>query len=212
MKVVFCIPGSNFSARFLLSWTRLMGYCSESGIEAVVSIGVNPNIYMARNKCLSGNIENGKNQKVFNGLDYDYIMWIDSDIIFEVQNFIDLLSHKKDIVCGYYSNSDGVHTTLIREYDFSKSLKLNFLSLPDVYKEKELFPVVLTGLGFSLVKHGVFEKFTYPWFKPKFVETDSSNVDITTEDISFCIDAAEKGYEILADPKIRVGHEKLCLL
>ena len=32
--------------------------------------------------------------------------------------------------------------------------------------------------------------------------------DMCGEDVSFCLDAQEAGYEIWADPRIRVGHEK----
>ena len=32
--------------------------------------------------------------------------------------------------------------------------------------------------------------------------------DMCGEDVSFCLDAKEKGFEIWCDPRIRVGHEK----
>jgi len=32
--------------------------------------------------------------------------------------------------------------------------------------------------------------------------------DMCGEDVSFCLDAIEAGFEIWCDPKIRVGHEK----
>ena len=32
--------------------------------------------------------------------------------------------------------------------------------------------------------------------------------DMCGEDVSFCLDAIEEGYEIWCDPRIRVGHEK----
>ena len=38
---------------------------------------------------------------------------------------------------------------------------------------------------------------------------DSGEVqDMCGEDVSFCLDAIESGFEIWCDPRIRVGHEK----
>ena len=49
----------------------------------------------------------------------------------------------------------------------------------------------------------------YPWFAPKMQVFESGDVqDMCGEDVSFCLDAQEAGYEIWADPRIRVGHEK----
>jgi hypothetical protein len=33
--------------------------------------------------------------------------------------------------------------------------------------------------------------------------------DMCGEDVSFCLDAKEEGFEIWCDPRIRVGHEKM---
>jgi hypothetical protein len=42
---------------------------------------------------------------------------------------------------------------------------------------------------------------------------DSGEVqDMCGEDVSFCLDAKEAGFEIWCDPKIRVGHEKTRIL
>lgn len=49
----------------------------------------------------------------------------------------------------------------------------------------------------------------YPWFAPKMQVFESGNVqDMCGEDVSFCLDAKEMGYDIWCDPRIRVGHEK----
>ena len=53
------------------------------------------------------------------------------------------------------------------------------------------------------------EKMKYPWFAPKMQVFESGAVqDMCGEDVSFCLDAIEAGYEIWCDPRIRVGHEK----
>jgi hypothetical protein len=71
------------------------------------------------------------------------------------------------------------------------------------------FTVDYTGFGWVLIKNGVFENLEYPWFAPKMQVFESGAVqDMCGEDVSFCLDAKRKDYEIWCDPRIRVGHEK----
>ncbi len=37
-------------------------------------------------------------------------------------------------------------------------------------------------------------------------------VDFTMEDVAFCLQAKERGFKILIDTKVRVGHEKKVVL
>ena len=67
------------------------------------------------------------------------------------------------------------------------------------------------GFGWLLVKKGVFENsdMKYPWFGPKMQVFESGEVqDMWGEDVSFCLDAIEAGFEIWCDQRIRVVHEK----
>lgn len=92
MRIVFCLPGSNFSGRFLSYWTELVRACQLNDIQIILSQQYSPLLYYVRNLCLGGNYLEGINQKPFQGkLDYDYIMWIDSDIIFTPNQFFKLI-------------------------------------------------------------------------------------------------------------------------
>jgi len=87
----------------------------------------------------------------------------------------------------------------------------NFLTPEDVRGKEGLIRVDYTGLGFMLVKKGVFESLDYPWFRP--VEKQIGDmVDFTMEDVGFCLRAREKGFEVLVDPGIKVGHEKKVII
>jgi hypothetical protein len=58
--------------------------------------------------CLGGNVQAGKDQKPWSGkLDYDYMLWIDSDIIFKPEDFIKLLQMEVDIASGLYLMTNG---------------------------------------------------------------------------------------------------------
>ena len=66
-----------------------------------------------------------------------------------------------------------------------------------------------TGFGWVLIKKGVFENLGISLVCSKMQVFESGAVqDMCGEDVSFCLDAKEEGYEIWCDPRIRVGHEK----
>ena len=86
---------------------------------------------------------------------------------------------------------------------------MNHETVESISKRRKPFTVDYTGFGWVLIKKGVFEKLPYPWFAPKMQVFESGAVqDMCGEDVSFCLDAIEEGYEICCDPRIRVGHEK----
>ena len=86
------------------------------------------------------------------------------------------------------------------------------LSASSRNQRKKPFTVDYAGFGWLLIKNGVFEHedMKYPWFAPKMQIFDSGKVkDMCGEDVSFCLDAKEKGIVTWCDPRIRVGHEKM---
>ena len=215
IKVVFCLPGNNFSGKFLECWTDLTAYCLNNNIQPLLSQKKSCNIYYVRNMCLGADVSRGKDQKPFNGqVDYDYIMWIDSDIIFNPQHFQKLLNNNKDIISGVYLMDDGKHFATCKEWDeeyFKKNGHFEFLTLKEINGRGMLTEVSYTGMGFMLVKKGVFESMEYPWFSP-IPKKIGNMVDFTMEDVSFCLKAKENGFKIFIDPTVIVGHEKKVIL
>ena len=87
--------------------------------------------------------------------------------------------------------------------------ELNHETVESMGKRNKPFTVDYTGVGWLLIKKGVFENMEYPWFAPKMQVFESGAVqDMCGEDVSFCLDAKEQGIETWCDPRIRVGHEK----
>lgn len=215
-RIVFCIPGKSFSGCFLQCWTNLVGECLSHGIDAILVNRYTSNVYYVRSQCLGADVLRGKNQKPWNGkLDYDYIMWIDSDIIFKPDQFFKLLKHEKDIVGGLYLMDGGTQFPVIKNWDesfFEKNGRFEFLTPLDISGKSNLEEIVYTGFGFLLVKKGVFEKITYPWFEPRFFNFSNNVVDFCSEDVGFCLKAREAGFKIHVDPTIIVGHEKTQIL
>ena len=92
VKVVFCIPGREFTANFLQSWTKLCNALYMNGISFVLSNTYSPVVFYSRSSALRCDVRRGRQQKPFNEeITYEYLMWIDSDIVWEPQDFFALL-------------------------------------------------------------------------------------------------------------------------
>ena len=111
-KVIFCLPGRTFSDNFLKSWTNLITELPKHNIKWAMSQKYHVNRYFVCNSCLGGSSTGGKDQKPFQGkVDYDYLMWIDSDQVFQPQQFFNLLNKAKEtntsILSGLYLMQGG---------------------------------------------------------------------------------------------------------
>jgi len=221
MKIMFCIPGKTFSGDFLKSWDNLTQMLLSSNIDYVLKNEYSSVVYYARNMCLNGDNLSGMAQLPFNGEDYDYIMWIDSDIIFKPRDFFKLLNDMEtnksiNILSGLYKTEDDVHYTAVKKWDveyFGKHGTFPFLKKKDIDSfNNKIVPVTYVGFGFVMMRHGVIEKMEYPWFKPIYHHMVIGNItidDFSSEDVSFCLTAASLGFTIYIESSIIVEHEKV---
>lgn len=221
MKVIFLVSGKSFSNLFLQSWTNLIQEINEKNIKWKLFTHYHPEVHMCRNELLDGKFTEPINQNPWQDkLDYDKIMWIDSDIIFKPDDFFRLLKHDKPIVSGLYYKMNGPtinHTPL----EFACAKKNNnssadSLTLNDIEGKKELIEVRGNGMGFMMVNKGVFETINYPWFEPRKIYYEKSGVEdaaaFYSEDINFQLKAKKCGIKSFVDPNIIVGHEKSIIL
>ena len=259
LTIVFCLPGTTFSNNFLKSWSELLLYCVTHQIRPVLSCHQSSNVHFVRNMCLGADVLRGKDQKPFDGkLDYDFIMWIDSDQVFSVNSFISLLKHDTDVVSGLYLMKNGHQYTVVQDWDESNFLNkgsFDFLTrkslmqwlddnadgevedkkdeMGNPYKDYSkckipLMPVSYSGLGWTLVKKGVYEKLSYPWFYGTKItmnksvsigDDDNSDVtenreiiDYTAEDVTFFLNLKKINVTPQVDVSSMVGHEKSIVL
>ena len=221
--IVICLPGRGVSYTFLKNFVQLCFDLVQNQMSIQISQDYSSMVNFARCKCLGANVLRGPDQVPWDGkLKYDYQLWIDSDIVFDVNKFWQLcdlsLSEdgtEREITAGWYATEDGQTTSVahwLDEDDFRKNGGvMNHETVDSISKRKKPFTVDYTGFGWVLIKNGVFEhpEMKYPWFAPKMQEFESGKVaDMCGEDVSFCLDAIEAGMEIWCDPRIRVGHEK----
>lgn len=214
MNIILALPGNNFSGNFLDCYTDTLQFFGQKGWSYGVSRRESSNVYHVRSMCLGADVLRGKKQAPFNGsVKYDWIVWIDSDIVWNPTQLEELLKTDGDIVSGLYRMSNGTQYTAVEEWDtayFRKNGTFKFLTPDDLKlpKYSKPFDVSYVGMGFMAVKYGVFEKLDYPWFEAQSFDLGEGVYDFCSEDVGFCLKAIEAGYKVRVNPKIIVGHEK----
>lgn len=237
--VVFCLPGREFSNRFLVSWTQTMHDLWESGrYNVLVSSQYSSCVHFSRAKCLGASVMRGERQLPFNGqIPYDVLVWLDSDIVFRPQDVVALIeaTDVHPVVSGAYMMEDGAHLCCVERWDtdYYKAHGgcFQFVTPERVAEYAEttgmtFMPVCYAGLGFCAFRHGVLEdpRLKYPWFYGPIqrIATGSDGrdgapaelVDMMSEDVALFRNLTDAGIvdAVMLHTRIRVGHEKKLVL
>ncbi len=218
--IVFCIPGNKFSNTFLKCWTLLYDNCLKNNIKPILSNDYTSNVYYVRTLCLKLSNNGGMYQKPFNGMYYDYICWIDSDMVFTWEHLKKLLDDSKDVISGIYLMENQCQYTTVLEWDleyYKKHGKFEFLT-PSAVSNLISTPIrkcCYTGLGFTLMKRGIMERVAYPPFLPYTQEYDSYHgkmIEFASEDVSLFKKLESLGIDCYVDLTVKVGHEKSIIM
>lgn len=208
--IIICSPGNNYSGRFITSLTYLIRHLTSKGFSVRFCNTYSRNIYEVRNKCLLGTPEKGKNQKVLDGVKYDYILWLDNDIVFTPADFDKLYKEDKQVISGLYLMADNTHFATVEVWDeqyFKNEGTFEFLHKDDIKHRLLPFKVEYVGFGFLLVKRGVFEQLKYPWFEPTYLQIKDCK-DFSMEDVTLCLKLNKLGINVHVHPDVVVGHRK----
>jgi hypothetical protein len=219
--IAFCLPGLMYSGTFMTQFVRLLFDLNQQGINFYISQQYSSMVNHARTDCLQADNYAGTMLTPFRGqVPYDYIMWIDSDIIFKTEDLIELLKMNKDIASGWYVQSNaGIlsnQSTVVEHMNLQELYEKGsnkYETVEDMSRRQEPFKVDYCGFGWMLIKKGVYEKIPYPWFVPRVIQLQKPDgtilEDVCSEDISMCEDFRKYGFDIWVHPKVRVGHQKM---
>lgn len=135
----------------------------------------------------------------------DYILWIDSDMVFEPDVLEKLMKDIQEHDCDVVSSICFVKQAPFRPVIYSK-IRLGAGTDENIaeeyldYPKDSLFEVDACGFGCVLMKTSVAETMlgaAYPCF---------SRIKGFGEDISFCVRAKQLGFKIYCDSRVKVGH------
>lgn len=120
----------------------------------------------------------------------EYVLWLDSDIVFPATTALRLLAHNEPVVaCNYVRRqlpAKGVAYEVIGEW--TKPLPF------EIYDD--LVEVQGVGMGCMLMKTSIFKELSKPWFE--FGWSSRTN-DYLGEDMLLCQKIASLGYKVKID-------------
>jgi len=130
---------------------------------------------------------------------YDYLLFIDDDMLTPQDLFFHLYKHKKDIVAALAFTRNYPHRPVIyrldKGFEDGKPWYSNYAILD--YPKDSLVKCDAVGFGAVLIDTKVFKGMKGKWFA-----TTSGR----GEDIFFCHQAGEQGFEIYMDTTVKLGH------
>lgn len=189
MKLLIAVPTlDTVPVDFLESLSKLIIRLKDDGVDFALKIEAGTLVYFARESLTRYAIVNR----------FTHVLWLDSDMVFTDGIADDLQFCGKKIVTGI------AHS---RRPPFSSCLFTEIFPGVEKWKGNEYpaapFQVAACGMACCLVAVEVLEA-----VRAKFGNCFQPMTDPITygEDVAFCWRAAQCGFEIWADPAVRVGH------
>lgn len=166
MSVLICIPsyGGIVSDKTTISLFNLG--------KTLVRNNIDHGILSMSNQSL---ITRGRSKMAnffLNNTEYEYLFFLDSDIGFDSNDVLKLLSHKKDIVSGAYPMK-------------SIPLEWNFSLSQNGKRENDLVAIDRIGIGFTLIHRNVFESLIKKYGEElKFIPRESKTEVLTKKELN----------------------------
>jgi len=215
-KVIIALPGRTFSGGFMVNLLETVQTLKSKNYTVMIINEYSSYVTYSRMKTLGLDVLRGADQKPFGGkVDYDVWVTIDSDIRFTPEQIIELIedTNKYPVVSGLYRMEDLKHYACVKEWDtkyFKTNGSFEFMKSDEDIKDKYI-SVAYNGMGFFACRKGVIEKLKYPYFSYPLIEIDGLR-DTCSEDVSFCKNLTDAGFEIIVNTSLRVGHEKTLVI
>ena len=146
-------------------------------------------VYDARNKIADYAIEGG----------FEYLLFIDSDMVFPADGLNRLLIHNKDIVGGLYFGRRGKHEPIAFKEVIPRT-HFHYPSCKPIDCLEDVQEVQGMGLGFCLIKVEVLKKIR------KRYKSIFEPIKGLGEDLAFEYKARKMGYKIYCDCDIELYH------
>src|SRR5210317_1276226 len=143
------------------------------------------------------------------------------DFMVTNEQIVELLEDTKKypVVSGLYRMQDMVHYACVKVWDtdyFKKTGSFKFMKVGELEKEGKYVPVAYNGMGFFACRREVLEKMKYPYFTYPLIEMEGEDGkllrDTCSEDVAFCKNLKDAGFEVIVNTTLRVGHEKTLVI
>jgi hypothetical protein len=207
-NVLIATPGRNFVPEYVESVMDTCAWLSSQGLTYKFLNKYSSFVPSARELTATNTYSHDydTNEIGCGKFTYDKIVWIDSDISWDVDTFKKLFESDKEIISGIYQTGPSGIVALALPDDDGLPRKVNKV---EFLLWEDPFEVLAVGFGFVAMKSGVFENIKRPWFLVEKIKWPSVPFETNVgEDYSWCMRARNAGYKIWADPTITVLHHK----
>lgn len=180
---------------FMLDLVSMMGAARRYGVETI--------IFSTRN---SGGVDTIRNTAVEYAKEYGctHILHLDTDHRYPDNTLVDMLRHKKQMVCGLTNKR--VQDFELTQYEDINEFPINKPENVIKYKKGELKKIGATGMAGALIHLSVYDAIKKPYYeftrreeKGKFYKTG--------EDVNFCKKLAKAGIDIWCDTNLNFPHQ-----
>lgn len=184
MKLLIGIPTLDFMhTEFVRSLTGLLIRLKDEGVNFELAIESGTLVYLARERIANKAINNG----------FDWVLWLDSDMVFSPDLLDDLMFSGKEFVSGiYHARRKGYASCIFKQYTPTVE---RFEQYP-----ADTFRIAGCGFGAVLTKTNVLKDVNLAY------RTCFTPLPALGEDLAFCDRARGIGYEIWCEPSAVCGH------
>lgn len=134
---------------------------------------------------------------------YEYMLFVDYDMILPQDTLVKLLSHDRDIVSGLYiQRRTEEKIPEMYAYKNGKDGAMRHLTMEEATRGG-LLELAACGFGGVLIHRRALEKIGYPYFT---YHHSIDFKDTVSEDVDFCMKAKSKGIKIYLDTELMYTH------
>jgi hypothetical protein len=210
--VIIATPGASVKMEYLRSLIETTKWLNSVGKTYHLLSRFSSFVPSAREKTLTDSA--GQNWDAIEVADgaftYEKLLWIDSDIEWDVETVERLLSHSADIVGAMMPVNANGAVGAMRLDELGEPVSLNWT---DFMLEEGLVKVDGVALGMAVVGYGVIEGMKRPWFKIRHIRISGVPFLVNLgEDYSFCLNAKDSGFTVWVDTLAKVRHVKELIL
>jgi hypothetical protein len=196
---------TNISYNILIA-APCYSFCEPKTMESIYNLSIPSFINKPKLKFFTGySIEDARNKAAEMCINegYDYLLFIDSDIIVPYDLLYELLKLETDVASGWYTKKtlDKIPEVLMINHILQH---YEPISLDKLINTVEPLEVDGIGLGCALIKAQTLLENTIntKWFR--FVRYENGGT--LSEDLDFCTRIKERGAHIKVNPNLHCGH------
>ena len=179
--VLFGVPFNRGSIEpeFVLSLIDTLFYLAKNGVSGNVLTQESALISISRNK-------------IVEKCNADYLMFVDTDMVFPPDLLIRLMFHNVDIVNALAFRRVPPHYPCIFKWDEKEKCYETMVYYGG------LLEVDATGMAACLIKTKVFKSLPKPWYYYRD--------HLFSSDLTFCENVRKAGFKVYVDTDLKIGH------